>query len=156
MGWRAILIVLAAFPSFLKSELLPIRTYTTADGLAANRVDRIVTDSRGFLWFCTAEGLSRFDGSRFTTYGVDEGLPHQTVYTLIETHSGDHWIGTPRGISRIATRGKGARFTNYKLGPEAAANKVGTLLEARSGGIWAGTAGGLFEWTDPRNFRRRD
>src|ERR1035441_4667182 len=69
----AMLMVLSAFP--LKSELLPIRTYTTADGLAADRVDRIVADSRGFLWFCTPEGLSRFDGNRFVNYGVEEGLP---------------------------------------------------------------------------------
>src|ERR1035441_1739087 len=75
-----ILMALSAF--LLKSELLPIRTYTTADGLAADRVDRIVADSRGFLWFCTPEGLSRFDGNRFVNYGVEEGLPHAAVNTL--------------------------------------------------------------------------
>jgi streptogramin lyase len=147
------LMVLAALPSLLKSELLPIRTYTTADGLAANRVDSIVPDTRGFLWFCTAEGLSRFDGNRFTTYGVAEGLPHQAINTLIETRSGDHWIGTAKGLSRIATGDKGARFTPYRLGPDAADNDVGTLLETRSGSIRAASRGGLFEWTDPSNFR---
>jgi ligand-binding sensor domain-containing protein len=65
----AILIVLSAFP--VKSDLLPIRTYTSADGLAADRVTCILPDSRGFLWFCTPEGLSRFDGYRFVSYGVD-------------------------------------------------------------------------------------
>jgi len=49
MEWRAILILLIAFPVLLKSELLPIRTYTTADGLAADHVDCIVPASRGFL-----------------------------------------------------------------------------------------------------------
>ncbi len=110
----AILIVLSAFP--LNSELLPIRTYTTADGLASDRINGIVADSRGFLWFCTPEGLSRFDGSHFVSYGVDEGLPHPMVSALIETRSGDHWIGTPRGLSRIAASGGGPRFTTYKLG----------------------------------------
>jgi hypothetical protein len=32
-------------------------------------------DSRGFLWFCTNEGLSRFDGYGFTNYSTDQGLP---------------------------------------------------------------------------------
>src|SRR5258708_21586797 len=105
MTLRAILIVLAAFPSLLKSELLPIRAYTTAEGLASDRINSMVADSRGFLWFCTPEGLSRFDGYRFVTYGVDEGLPHPAVNALIETRSGDHWIATPRGLSRIATSG---------------------------------------------------
>ncbi len=106
----AILIVLSALP--LKSELLPIRTYTTADGLASDRINSIVADSRGFLWFGSPEGLSRFDGYRFVTYGVDEGLPHAAVNALIETRSGDRWIGTPRGVSRIVTSGGNPRFYN--------------------------------------------
>ena len=129
MGWRTLLVLSAAFPSFLRCELLPIRTYTTADGLAADRVECIVPDSRGFLWFCTPEGLSRFDGYRFVTYGAAEGLPHQVVSTMIETRSGDHLVGTPRGLSRITAGGNGARFTNYTLGPEAAANRIETLRE---------------------------
>jgi hypothetical protein len=36
------------------AERLPIKSYTTTEGLAHNRVKRIVQDSRGFLWFCTA------------------------------------------------------------------------------------------------------
>jgi ligand-binding sensor domain-containing protein/two-component sensor histidine kinase len=147
---------LTAFSFLLKSELLPIRTYTTADGLASDTIYRIVVDSRGFLWFCTPEGLSRFDGYRFITYGLDQGLPHAAINALIETRSGDHWIGTPRGLSRIATSGKSARFINYRLGPEAAANNILALLETRRGEIWAATAAGLFEWTDPRNFRHRE
>jgi hypothetical protein len=47
MGRRALLMVLSA-PT-LKGELLPVRTYTTADGLAAERADCIVADSPGFL-----------------------------------------------------------------------------------------------------------
>lgn len=44
------------------AERLPIKIYTPADGLAHEQIKRIVRDSRGFLWFCTADGLSRFDG----------------------------------------------------------------------------------------------
>jgi hypothetical protein len=53
------LILLAAFPSFVKSELLPIRTHSTADGLAADRVDCIFPDSSGFIWFCTPRRACR-------------------------------------------------------------------------------------------------
>jgi ligand-binding sensor domain-containing protein/signal transduction histidine kinase len=156
MRWRAIVLGVAVFPFLLQSELLPIRTYTTADGLPSDSVYGIVADSRGFLWFFTSEGLSRFDGYRFTTYGVEEGLPHRLVSALIETRSGDRWIGTPAGLSRIAAVAGGARFTNYRLAPDPAANNIGTLLELRSGNILAATAAGLFEWTAPPNFRRRD
>jgi hypothetical protein len=40
-----------AAPAAANSEQLPIRTYTTSDGLAYDVVRRIVRDSRGFLWF---------------------------------------------------------------------------------------------------------
>ena len=72
------LLVLAA-GSVVRTERLPIRIYATADGLAHNKVNRIVKDSRGFLWFCTAEGLSRFDGYAFANFGTDQGLPHADV-----------------------------------------------------------------------------
>ena len=89
MRRRAILIFLGTFPTLLKSELLPIRTYTTADGLAVNHVECIVPDSRGFVWFCTPEGLSRFDGYHVVSYGVKEGLAHRIVSAVAETRGGE-------------------------------------------------------------------
>ena len=80
---------------------LPIKTYTTADGLAHNYVKRIVKDSRGFLWFCTVDGLSRFDGYTFTNFGVEEGLPHPSVNDLLETRKGEYRIATNGGLVRF-------------------------------------------------------
>src|SRR5580704_4323011 len=119
MRWRAIVLGLAVSFLFLKGELLPIRTYTVADGLAADSVYGIVADSRGFLWFSTSEGLSRFDGYRFVTYGEEEGLPHALVTALIETRSGDHWIGTPRDLagSRPSAEGPVLRTTTLRRRP---------------------------------------
>jgi ligand-binding sensor domain-containing protein len=156
MKWWAIVLGMVVLPIPSKGELLPIRTYSTADGLAADSVYGIFADSRGFLWFSTMEGISRFDGYRFITYGVEEGLPHGVISAMIETRSGEHWIGTPRGLSRIAASGASARFTNYRLGPDAASNNIGTLLELRSGSLLAATAGGLFEWTTPGSFQHQD
>ncbi len=69
----------------VRAERPPFKIYTTSENLAHDSVNRIVRDSRGFLWFCTAEGLSRFDGSRFTNYTQDHGLPHRKVNDLLET-----------------------------------------------------------------------
>ena len=71
------------------AERLPLRTYTTDDGLAHARVRRIVRDPRGFLWFCTIDGLSRFDGAEFVTYRTDDGLPDPWVTDLLTTRDGD-------------------------------------------------------------------
>src|SRR6516225_6326740 len=104
-----------AFLLFLacRAEQLPVRRYTTADGLAGNRVHSILRDSHGFLWFGTTEGLSRFDGYQFTNFTPAQGLPASNVNQVIETRSGDYWIATSAGPSRFNPyrRGGGPRFT---------------------------------------------
>jgi hypothetical protein len=77
-----------------RAEQLPIRTYTTAEGLARDQVYKIVTDPRGFLWACTTDGLSRFDGYEFVNYSVAQGLPHRIVYDLVISGKGDYWVAT--------------------------------------------------------------
>ena len=44
------------------------------------------------LWFCTDEGLTRFDGYRLTSFTIRDGLPHPWVNDLIETRDGTLWI----------------------------------------------------------------
>src|ERR1044072_7881407 len=94
IGTVLLLAVLMAFATDARAERLPIKSYTTADGLPNNRVKRIVQDSHGFFWFCTAGGLSRFDGYQFTNYTVDNGLPAPSVNDLLETGDGNYWIAT--------------------------------------------------------------
>ena len=88
-------------PAVGHAERLPTKILTTADGLANNAVNRIVRDSHGYFWFCTQEGLSRFDGYSFTTYGIDDGLPGAFINDLIETNDGFYWIATNRGLVRF-------------------------------------------------------
>ena len=90
-GFQAglLLALVVCLTSVIKAEQLPLKTYTIADGLAHDRINRIVQDSHGFLWFCTIEGLSRFDGYKFTNYGIDEGLSNRNVFDLLETRGGD-------------------------------------------------------------------
>src|SRR5271169_1396657 len=95
-------------------QQLPIRTYTVADGLAEDRVNRIVADSRGYVWIATSGGLSRFDGYRMKTYGVEDGLPYRTLNALLETPSGAYLIGTLHGLCRLENHG-GLPFTTYPL-----------------------------------------
>jgi ligand-binding sensor domain-containing protein/signal transduction histidine kinase len=136
-----------------RAERLPIKAYTTADGLANNIVNQIVRDSRGFLWFCTREGLSRFDGHGFLSYGIDHGLPSGVVNDLIETRDGEYWIATGNGLVRFDPLGVTGRqgetpgrpaFITYPLGQDRRANYVTALLEGKDGTLWAATQRGLF------------
>src|SRR5262245_64317354 len=75
----ALLFALVFGAHSMRAERLPIRVFSTVDGLPHNQINKIVRDSRGLVWFCTADGLSRFDGYTFTNYGTDQGLPHRQV-----------------------------------------------------------------------------
>src|SRR5215468_4911957 len=151
---------LVGLTSFVAAQQLSLKIYTTADGLASNRISRIVRDSRGYLWFCTENGLSRFDGSRFVNYTIEQGLPDKEVNDLLETRSGAYWIATGNGLVRYNPKGlplpygKESRqsermFTVYRVGAERITSIIKALYEDRSGTIWIGTWGGLFRLEQP-------
>jgi ligand-binding sensor domain-containing protein len=143
-----------------RAERLPIKAYTTADGLANNAVNRILRDSRGFLWFCTNEGLSRFDGYSFTNYGIEQGLPSAIVNDLLETREGIYWVATAGGLCRFDPRGRpqadisnatkrrngpgNAMFAVYFPGEDARSRYVLSLLQDRTGALCCGTGNGLY------------
>ncbi|MBI3950923.1 MAG: hypothetical protein HY314_10775 [Acidobacteria bacterium] len=158
--------LLLVMPAIIRAERLPIKVYTTADGLAQNAVNRIVRDSRGFLWFCTEDGLSRYDGYTFTNYGIEQGLPNRRVTDLLETRQGQYWVATGGGLCRFnPAQGTGDRgretgpqrlvpglrsstqpsmFTVFYPGEDERTRFVTKLLEDRAGTIWCGTQRGLF------------
>jgi ligand-binding sensor domain-containing protein/two-component sensor histidine kinase len=139
-------------PLRASAQQLPVRTYTTADGLPRDLVLKIVRDSHGFLWFCTGDGLSRFNGHEFTTYGVEHGLPHPFINDLLETRRGVYWVATNGGgvarfnPSTLPNEQPQTRnlFTAFPVGDKPTSNRVNFLYEDREARVWAGTDGGLF------------
>jgi ligand-binding sensor domain-containing protein/two-component sensor histidine kinase len=129
------------------AEQLPLKVYTTADGLARDEINRIVRDSHGFLWFATAEGLSRFDGYGFTNYTTEQGLPHRSVNDLLEARDGTYWIATDGGLCRFDPAGS-PTFTVYYPGEDKNARSVTALAEDRTGALWVGTRGGVYRMED--------
>src|SRR5207244_6159618 len=84
-----------------RAERLPVKTYTVADGLLRDAVYKIKQDSRGFLWFCTAEGVSRFDGYGFTNFTIADGLPDGHANDFLETRNGIYFFATGGGLARL-------------------------------------------------------
>jgi len=132
------------------AEQLSVKTYTIADGLARDYVNRIKQDSHGFIWFCTSEGISRFDGYTFTNYGIADGLPHRFVADFMETRDGDYLFATNGGLVQFNPTGKnsdGSHFTVIKFDEKEASKFITKLVEDKDGTIWCGTAEGLYRVT---------
>ena len=127
--------------SFLGVQL-PLRVYSTADGLASNRINQIFRDSRGFLWFCTTEGLSRFDGYRFTNFGPAQGLRFP-ITDMVETGSGEYWIASTRGLSHLNAASSDQLFDTY-LPEDKAAGQIYAVTVDHAGILWCATARGLY------------
>jgi len=70
------------------AERLALKSYTTVDGLSSDRINCILRDSQGFLWFGTWDGISRFDGYHFVN--IVQGLPGPSVNALLETRDGTY------------------------------------------------------------------
>jgi len=140
-----VVVCLATHSSKIHAERLPVKIYTTADGLARDQINRIVQDSHGFLWFCTVEGLSRFDGYRFTNYTTANGLPSGMVNDLLETRDGTFLVATANGLCKFNPRGT-PRFTTWRPA-EPGAEVINELIEDPAGRIWCGTNAGLY-WID--------
>ena len=166
---------LLTLASPLRAERLILKSYTTADGLPDNSVNCVAEDARGFLWFCTDDGLSRFDGYEFTNYGVDDGLPSAVVNAVLPTPDGRLWIATADGLVRFDPHGTPASgratpedsssdrvrdsrldanaapapamFTTVVSGVEGPARYVTSLLQDRAGVVWVGTHDGLYRLT---------
>lgn len=61
----------AATDTFSLPIEVKARTVTMQDGLPSNVVTDMVQDQKGFMWFCTNNGLARYDGNLMKVYLQD-------------------------------------------------------------------------------------
>ncbi|HJS54870.1 MAG TPA: two-component regulator propeller domain-containing protein, partial [Chitinophagaceae bacterium] len=82
---KPILLILLQLSFLLgKTQQANFIKYTVYDGLVANPIRCIYQDSKGFIWIGTFEGLSRYDGYKFTNYTTSNGLSHNFINSFFE------------------------------------------------------------------------
>ncbi len=83
------------------AEEFMFRHLEVKDGLSNNQVLDIHRDSEGFMWFATASGLNRYDGTHFKTFFVSESDPtalrDSYVKSIQEDGEGRLWLETGKG-----------------------------------------------------------
>ncbi len=146
--YLALLIVVTATVSAQQSLRDPstplsalIRTsWTVENGLPQNTVTGLLQSRDGYVWIATQEGLTRFDGVRFTTFNRESapGLPSNSITALMQDHVGRIWVGTNAGLATI-DGGRAVPFPG-----ELAGQVIRCLVADGDSSILIGTSSGLF------------
>ena len=103
-------------------------------------------DRQGRIWFGGTDGLSRFDPAqdRWVSFEDLAGMP---ISTLLESRTGETWLGSDFGLF-VHAEGEGgeevfARFRNNPQDPHSlSSDEVINLFEDRSGILWIATRNG--------------
>jgi ligand-binding sensor domain-containing protein/signal transduction histidine kinase len=86
----------------------------------------------------SSRSLSEFNPQVWLT---ENGLPQNTVHSIVQAKDGYVWIATEEGLARF----DGIRFTVFdkQNTPELKSNDIRVLLADRRGALWIGTTDGL-------------
>jgi signal transduction histidine kinase/DNA-binding NarL/FixJ family response regulator len=119
------------------------------DGLAQGFVGAMLQDSRGFLWFGTKDGLSRYDGYTFKNYRPDPTdsttITPDLVYALHECRSGLIWVGFYSGKIDLLDRSTEQFVHLRQVDPNPAEDThLYSISEDTAGVHWVGRADGVY------------
>ena len=121
----------------------------TSDQLASSLISCIGQDKYGYVWIGTENGLSKFDGYRFTNYyknntgdGDSTQLIDNDIADIFSDGEGRLWIGCDKGLMQYDFIND--NFKRYPF-PGGMKPRVETTLQDGKGNLILGTAGyGLF------------
>ncbi len=127
--------------------------------LSESRVLCVTPDQldTNILWLGTyGGGLNRYDKSRgtFTAFTQHNGLPDNTVYSILADEFGSLWLGTNNGLCRFDSRTHAVR--NYTVADGLQSNEfnLGAALKARDGRMFFGGHKGLNSFRPDDNINR--
>ena len=131
-------IALGLLFSSVFAKRLPVKIFTSADGLGSGFVDNIYRDSRGFMWFSTRDGLSRFDGSRFVTYRIGDTASPPGIEVVFETRAGVYYVSTTGGTFRLRPDVISEHRSSFDraMTAEFLFAARGSFLEDKAGNLW--------------------
>ena len=65
-----------------QAQDIPFKTYTIENGLPSSKIYDIIQDTKGYIWFASDYGVSRFDGEIFKNYTTSDNLASNTIVKL--------------------------------------------------------------------------
>jgi len=120
------------------------------NGLSQSSVYAICKDSKGFMWFGTAEGLNRYDGYKFISYKANlsdsNSISDSWITCIFEDSYKNLWIGTHDGGLNLFNYAK-EQFSHYKNDSQnhnsLTNNTINAICEGENGLLWIATNYGI-------------
>ncbi len=136
-------------PAFAQSSMELV--YTVDDGLPSNTIYDVIQDDRGYMWFGTDAGLSRFDGYEFTNYELKDGLPDMDILKFFKDSSGRIWMYSFNGNMGYLKEDSIFSTANNNLLPGLDYNSRITQIVEFEGKIYISAYHGGVKIYDPEN-----
>ena len=117
-----------------------------ANSLSSNSVSSVYEDSRGYIWCSTDRGgLNRYDyvTDSFKKYSVEDGLPDDVTYKVVEDKSGNLWFGTNNGLVKLNPENGAVRVFTKKDGLLGNQFNYHAVTKGRNGLLWFGGMDGI-------------
>lgn len=118
------------------------KTFTSTDGLTADRIRRIKEDMNGNLWISFWAGyVNRFSNGKFILFDQSHGLKGKKINAIVERKNGTLLFAAREdGIFKYQDGG----FFNFPAPGSGTQLIINAMIEDRRGNLWIGTTNGLF------------
>lgn len=93
-----LIVLILTLTGSLSAQRYVFRVYRQPEGLKNLAVNTMISDSGGFLWVATENGLYRFLGSGFERYGTEVGLVGTDIIDLVSDGTGIMWAVSEENI----------------------------------------------------------
>ncbi|HEX9985016.1 MAG TPA: two-component regulator propeller domain-containing protein [Thermoanaerobaculia bacterium] len=145
--------VVVALPSFALDPNRLVtqyvrRSWSVRQGLPQDSIQALAQTADGYMWIGTAEGLARYDGTRFEIFNTatTPQLKANNIVALHTDRSGTLWIGTARGVTML----REGRF-EFVRGTDALRGVFGIASDEKTGTMWFGASlGGVQRYENGR------
>ena len=88
----SLVFILYSHGALAQKDALFFKHLTNANGLSSNRINTIIEDADGFIWFSTGDGLNQYDGSSVKYYDK------QVTCMAIDPETKNLLVGTANGL----------------------------------------------------------
>ena len=119
--------------------------FSQEDGLPNSQIQCIYQDHKGWMWFGTSQGLSRFDGYEFVNFlsaSKDSlSIKGNLVRVIFEDHDGNLLIGTEYGGVNFFDRDKEIFLQPYANDPYFKSKEISVndICEGDNNNLWVAT-----------------